>query len=54
MTYLANQTTKPSPSGRGLGEGLARSQTILRTLRDMNSHSEFISRKLLQDKKVTR
>jgi hypothetical protein len=49
MTYLTHQQLKPSPFGRGLGEGLATSQIFLEMLREMNpDRSGFISRKLLR------
>ena len=39
----------PSPSGRGLGEGLVPTKRVLRILREMNpDESGFISRKLSQ------
>jgi hypothetical protein len=35
----------PSPSGRGMGEGLAGDPNLLSMLREMNSPGEYISHK---------
>jgi SpoIID/LytB domain protein len=40
-----SNNSKPSPFGRGLGEGLAANKITQQTLREINSHGEFISRK---------